>query len=146
MIHININSNLPIYCIFCVFVSVFTPSSIYYMFYFSLSFHYHVDKNAKAIQCDLSKYWAHMEWHLNYMTANTCKFQMTLNLYCPLQCWVKKVKVSKTLFLTQEIRIIHFSRILINFKNIYIWKNYNNCNKNYLKYHKMSEAKPKCLT
>ena len=27
-------------------------------------------------------------------------------------------KVSKTLFLTQEIKIIHFSRILIHFKNI----------------------------
>ena len=54
------------------------------------------------------------------------------------------MQVSKTFFLTQEIRIIHFSRILIHFKNIN--KNYSNNSKNDLKYAKMSRAKLKCLT
>ena len=53
--------------------------------------------------------------------------------------------LSKTLFLTQEIRIIHLSRILIHFKNTNK-KPHSNSNKNDLKYSKISEAKPKCLT
>ena len=53
-------------------------------------------------------------------------------------------KVSKTLFLTQEIKIIHFSRILIHFKNIK--KTTATVIRMILKYSKMSEAKPECLT
>ena len=51
-------------------------------------------------------------------------------------------QVSKTLFLTQEIRIIHFQ---LQNKNI-DKKNYSNSNKNDLRHSKMPEAKPKCLT